>query len=414
MNIEELRRLVAADESRHLELKKSTGELKDGMHSACAFLNTDGGWLIFGVTPNSKRIIGQVVSDSTQREIAQALRGIEPAVYINVDYIDVPEYPGNKIIAMHLDKWVAGRQPYTFHGCPYIRVESTTQVMSREIFEERIKLYRPSEYHWERLPAVNHSINDLNESKIRGCIKLGVDGGRLPSDALIEPISDILAKSGLLLDAKPNNAAVMLFCNSVIGYPQLNLRMARFRGTDKLEFIDNQRAQGNFFDLLDAGMMFLFKHLNLSGKINGIMREEHLEIPVTALRETLVNALCHRQYEKENLTIAIAIYDDRVEISNPGVLPPQITPETIKMPHDSYPYNPVIAEFLFRTTFLENWGSGAHRIIEACKAQNLEEPMWAVSGGFVIVTFKRPKNGQTTTQLRPNYDPSCDAFGTHE
>lgn len=72
--------------------------------------------------------------------------------------------------------------------------------------------------------------------------------------------------------------------------------MARFRGTNKNEFIDNQRAYGNFFTLLDAGMAFFFKHISISGKIVGLMREEKLEIPAEALREALTNALYHRLF----------------------------------------------------------------------------------------------------------------------
>lgn len=69
MTIDDIMNLVSADESRTLELKKSTGELKDGMHSACAFLNTEGGWLIFGVAQSSLKIIGQEVTDKTKQEI---------------------------------------------------------------------------------------------------------------------------------------------------------------------------------------------------------------------------------------------------------------------------------------------------------------------------------------------------------
>ena len=69
MTIDEIKALIAADESRTLELKKTTGELKDGMHSACAFLNTDGGWLIFGVAPTGLKIIGKQVTETTKREI---------------------------------------------------------------------------------------------------------------------------------------------------------------------------------------------------------------------------------------------------------------------------------------------------------------------------------------------------------
>ena len=80
MTIDDIKNLVSADESRTLELKKTTGELKDGMHSACAFLNTEGGWLIFGIAPKSLKIIGQEVTDKTQQEMAQAVAGLEPAV----------------------------------------------------------------------------------------------------------------------------------------------------------------------------------------------------------------------------------------------------------------------------------------------------------------------------------------------
>lgn len=118
MDIDEIKVLIASDESKTLELKKTTGELKDGMHSACAFLNTAGGWLIFGIAPKSLKILGQEVTDNTQREIAQALAGLEPTVEVKVEYVDVPNHPGNKVIAMHFDGWIWGKRPYTFHGCP--------------------------------------------------------------------------------------------------------------------------------------------------------------------------------------------------------------------------------------------------------------------------------------------------------
>ena len=112
MAIDHIKAMIDFDESQTLELKKTTGELKDGMHSACAFLNTEGGWLIFGVTPKSLKIVGQEVTDNTQREIALALAGLEPAVDVHVEYVDVPDYPGNKVIAMHFDGWVWGERPH--------------------------------------------------------------------------------------------------------------------------------------------------------------------------------------------------------------------------------------------------------------------------------------------------------------
>jgi ATP-dependent DNA helicase RecG len=74
---------------------------------------------------------------------------------------------------------------------------------------------------------------------------------------------------------------------------------------------------------------------------------------------------------------------------------PQITPENILQPHISYPYNPLIANVLYSTTYIENWGSGVKRIMEACQKRGVAAPTWTVNGGFVVVIFKRPVKGDT-------------------
>jgi ATP-dependent DNA helicase RecG len=151
MSIDDIKALIVEDESRTLKLKKTTGELKDGMHSACAFLNTYGGWLIYGIAPKSLKILGQEVTDSTQQEIAKAITGLEPAVDVKIHYVDVPERPGNKVIAMHFDGWVLGERQHTFHGCPYYKVESTTKVIPHEMYDGRIRAHKPQMYAWERI-----------------------------------------------------------------------------------------------------------------------------------------------------------------------------------------------------------------------------------------------------------------------
>ena len=198
MNIEELKRLIANDENVHLELKKTTGELKDGMHSACAFLNGAGGWLVFGVAPKSLKILGQEVTDNTQREIAQALSGLEPSVSIDIQYIAVPDRPGCQVIALYFEAFVWGTAPYTYHGSPYYKVESTTKLMPRNMFEERLRANKPNYYAWERQTADDITIDDMDEKLIRGAIRLGVEKNRMPATALTEPLSDVLRKLELM------------------------------------------------------------------------------------------------------------------------------------------------------------------------------------------------------------------------
>ena len=413
MTINDIKSLISDGETRTLELKKTTGELKDAMHTACAFLNTEGGWLVFGIAPTTLKILGQDVTDNTRQEIALALSGLEPAVEVKVEYIDVSDGSGHKVIAIHFDGFVFGNVPYTYHGCPYYKVESTTKIMPRDMFEERLKANRPQYYAWERQGADGLEIENLNEELIRGIVRLGIEKGRMSAMSMTEPIGKILEKWRLLDKGILNNAAAVLFTKKAYLYSQFTMRMARFRGIDKKEFIDNQRIEGNLFELLEAGMAFFFKHLSMNGKIVGLVREEHLEIPAEALREALINALCHRQYEKYNLTIGLAIYDDRIEIENPGQLPPQLTTESIKQPHFSYPYNPLIADVLFKTSFLENWGTGASRILDACRLQGVPEPVWRTQMGFVILTFRRSSFGLKNDAENGNLQLTCNQLVTN-
>ena len=229
----------------------------------------------------------------------------------------------------------------------------------------------------------------MDEDRIRNAVRLGIAGGRINASAEGETVESLLQKFNLLKDGHPTNAAVMLFAKDTIDYPQMLLRMACFKGTDKNVFIDNKQQTGNFFDLLDAGMAFCFRHLSLSGKIVGLRREEHLEIPTEALREALINALCHRQYDDPRDSVSLAIYDDRIEIMNPGRFPSELTEESIMEPHDSHPYNIRIAQVLYQTTYLEKWGSGVRRMTDLCREQHLPDPRFHLGKGTVCLTFKK-------------------------
>ena len=85
MTIENIQELIKVDETRTVELKKTTGEIKDGMRSVCAMLNSSGGYAIFGIAPQTLKIIGQTVSDNTRQEIAREIRKLEPFVNMAVE-----------------------------------------------------------------------------------------------------------------------------------------------------------------------------------------------------------------------------------------------------------------------------------------------------------------------------------------
>lgn len=402
MTINDIETLIHTDETRNLELKKTTGELKDGMKSACAFLNTDGGWLIFGIAPTTLKVVGQDVTENTRREIAQALTHLEPALEVEVNYVDLPNSNGKQVIVMHFDKWVWGKEPYTYHKCPYYRIESVTKEMPRDMFVERLKAARPHDFAWENQTAERVTLDDMDEERIRNAVRLGIAGGRINASAEGATVETLLGKLKLLNNGKPTNAAVMLFGKNTDDYPQLLLRMACFKGNDKNEFLDNKQEMGNFFDLLDAGTAFCFRNLRLAGKIVGMRREEQLEIPAEALREALINALCHREYDNPRASVSLAIYYDRIEIVNPGHFPAQLTPENIKLQHDSFPFNLKIAQVLYQTTYLESWGSGVRRMVKLCEAQHLAEPEYRLGNNTVTVIFRRNRDSQNDSQKSLN------------
>ena len=398
MTIEDIKQLIVGDEHRTLELKKTTGELKDGMQSACAFLNTEGGWLIFGIAPTSLKIVGQVVTDNTQRELAQALACLEPAVDVRAQYIEVPDSGGRQLIALHFDGWEEGQIPYTYQGRPYIRVESTTRLMQREIYDERLRCSNPNKFAWEAQAADGLTIADLSEERIRNAVRGGIAGGRINASAENDSLESLLDKFKLLKDGKVTNAAMVLFGKNLYDYPQLMLRMAYFRGKEKLVFVDNKQAEGNFYDLLDAGIAFCFRHISLSGEVKGLLREEHLEIPIEALREALTNALCHRRYDDPRATVSLAIFDDRLEITNPFPL----TPETIKEPHGSYPYNLRIAQVLYLSANLERWGTGVNRMVDLCREQGVPEPEYVTDGNEVKIVFRKKEQQKSSEDKNVN------------
>lgn len=389
MTIDDIKTLIATDELRTLEMKKTTGELKDGMHSLCAMLNSDGGYVIFGIAPKSLKIIGQMVTDNTRQEIGREIRKLEPAINMAVDYIDVPDSDGLQLIVLHADKSLYSDAPYVFDGKPYYKLESTTMLMPQTMYNDMLRKRDSDRFHWDTQICDSHTIADLDESLIRRVVRSGINNGRIHASAAEDTTEQLLDRLELLRKGKLINAAAALFAHKFNEYPQIELAMACFRGTTKSIFVDSKFAKGSLFNMLDAGITFLMNNLKIGGKVVGLVREEKLELPVEAMREALINALCHRQIERTLANVTLAIYDDRVEISNPGCLPPEIPLEKIKEPHRSYPRNKSIAQVLYLTAYLERWGTGVERIVQICKEYGVPEPEWTATAHDVTVTFRR-------------------------
>jgi ATP-dependent DNA helicase RecG len=121
-----------------------------------------------------------------------------------------------------------------------------------------------------------------------------------------------------------------------------------------------------------------------------IERVERWEYPLEALREAIINAACHRDYQDSG-HIQIRIFDDRLEVWNPGLLPPEITLADLSRSHNSRPRNHRIARAFFLIGYIEHWGTGTLRMIQLCKEAEVPEPEFAEISGCFVVIFRKSK-----------------------
>lgn len=385
MDLKELRQILRKGESDTLEFKKSTALLPSIGETLCGFLNGKGGKVLVGIS-SERRIVGQNTSDSTFREIAELLRKFEPPPAIEVDRIEIA--PNKEVIVLTASSRKCD-VPYVFQGRPFQRIGSTTSQMTQQTYQRLLLERNHNNHRWETEIAHDYTIKDLDSAEIQRTIRIGTEVGRLPIYSK-EDAPFILDRLGLRKGGRLLNAAIVLFGKRFLPeFTQCQLRLARFKGIDKTEFIDQNQLTGHAFFLLDEAMLFLRRHLPVAGKIlPGVLeRQDEPLFPLVALREALVNAFCHRMYTHSGGAVSIAIFDDRLEIWSDGNLPFGLTPADLKKDHTSHQRNPLIATIFYIRGLIEKWGRGTQKIVSLCVKAGHPEPSFAEQSNSFVVRF---------------------------
>ena len=384
--IAEVESWVRAGESETLELKRTTGERREAARAICAMLNHRGGRVVFGVEPDG-RILGQMVSDRTLEELAQELTEIEPPVFPSIERVDI----GGEHQLVVVTAQPGAAQPYSYRGHAYRRVGNVSLELSREEYN-RVLLERVhADQRWENQPALGWSVADLDPVEITRTLEESIRRGRADDPGTRDP-AEVLRGLGLMKDGQLLRAAVILFGRAErveAEFPQCLLRVARFRGNDKTEFLDNRQFHGNAFDLLLKAERFLRENLPVAGRIhpNLFERVDDPLYPPVALREALANAFCHRDYSIGGGSISLGVYDDRLEITSTGILHFGLTPEALFLPHESLPWNPLVARVFYRRGVIEAWGRGTLKIAELTDRAGLPRPQIEEVAGCVMMRF---------------------------
>jgi ATP-dependent DNA helicase RecG len=358
MQVKKLKALIKQGESAVLEFKTSTGSLDGAMKTVCAFLNSEiGGTVLIGVT-NDGKITGQEITYELRKKIAIELNKIDPYVKISVIYTLVK---GDlHVIAFNVKP--GPEAPYYYDGRAFMRNQSTTQRLTQEASWYLFHKKRPT--IWEKKIASDCTIDSLDKNRIRDVVQIAMAEGRLSGVSTRTSIREILTKLNLMIGDQLTNAAVILFYKGKREQSfGTQLQLARFNGINKRDFLDNKAFCGNAFELYEKAMEFFGNHLPISGKIEAgnPYRVDTPALPYEVLREAVANAICHRDYSMHGQSIMLAIYDDRIEIDNPGGLPPGITIDQLKKVHRSVLRNELIADVFFKCKIIERWGKRDHK-----------------------------------------------------
>ncbi len=421
MNVQELTKLVSGGESDRLELKQTTGQRTSAMKTLCAMLNGLGGFVLFGVTDQGN-IIGQQISTRTLEDIAAELRRIEPPAFPDIETVTLET--GNGVIALMVP---GGGGLYTYDGRPYLRSGPTTSVMPRAEYERRLIERLHVTHRWENEPVAEEiTIADLDEEEIQITMDNAIRLGRLEATDRRDTAS-ILRGLDLIREGNLLNVAVALYGKTnqlKTLYPQMGIRLARFRGKNRLaDFADNRQYWGHAFALLRRAESFLMDHVPIAGRVvsGKMIREDQPWYPPRATREAMANALCHRDYTIPGGAVAVAMYDDHLEITSPGALQFGITPEKLTKPHESKPWNPIIANVFYRAGIIERWGTGTLNIIDWCAENGNPAPTWQEQAGSVYVTFlpaTLPDTPQVGTKLalsqNQETEEATEQVGAHD
>jgi len=250
-------------------------------------------------------------------------------------------------------------------------------IVGREVFDSNI--------------CEDAGFNDIDEERVRRFLITAKNQRNFPL-SLDAPVKDVLTHLNLLKSGRPTNAAVLLFGkNPYKFFLQAEVKCLHLHGVEiEKPFESYHIYKGTIFEQVDNALGFVLDRLKRPvipepGKAATL---RPFEIPEFVIREAIVNAVAHRDYNS-SASVQVNVFTDRIEIWNPGKLPPQLTIDLLKQPHPSFPHNPLICEPFYLARYIERAGSGTIEMMSLCRKNNLPEPEFSQKmGHFITIIWK--------------------------
>jgi len=351
--------LISRGECETIEFKKTTALLREGIKTLCAFANTHGGFLFFGIKDNGD-ILGQQISDETIKNIANEIKlNTDPKIYPSIEKIII----NNKSCVM-VTVEESPLKPHLAYGRPYIRVGSASQQLDRNQYEYMIQ-QRYNGYGFDFQTIKEASIRDINVEAVYQFIETANSIRSLNESLLLDP-EILLEKLDLIKDGLLTKASILLFGNKTEQFfsNHFEIKCGKFPVEEGFDIAANEKEfKGNLIEIFYSTFNFVCESITKKTITQDIHQKEIWEFPLTVIREAIVNMIVHRDY-RQGVKSTIEIRPQTIIFYNPAQLfSPIITIDNLKKVHPSRPGNKLIAKIFYLLGLFENWGGGTLKII---------------------------------------------------
>ena len=376
MTDKEIKIILHQGENSKIEFKKRIN--KELASEICAFCNSLGGVILLGVDDNNI-VTGLEIDNTTRSKLENTISAINPRP--DLEIIETKYNDKNIII---IDCKAGKNKPYIISGSIYVRYGANSQKLItsaeiRDFFQQENQIF------WDITNCEKFSYpNDFDNKLYEYFIEKASITKALTQEQIIDSLELKTEKGNF------KSGAVLFFAkNPENFFSHIGVRCILFKGNTKRYIIDDKLFTGNLFSQYENAIKYVNSKLETRYEIESqgsLPRKEILEIPEVAFKESIINALSHRDYYARGAIIHVEIFDNRVEITNPGGLVPQI--KEIEFGTKSFSRNALIFDLFLRMDLVEKVGTGIPRIKSAMKSFGLFEPEFKKDGFFTVTLFR--------------------------
>lgn len=347
----------------------------------CGYANAQGGKIYIGVDDN-----GNVVGlDNYQKLLEDIPNKIKSTMSIVVD-VNLLEKDGKEYIEIVVPPYPVA---ISCKGIYHYRSGSTKQILSGPELESFILRKRGAS--WDNMPLPSFTIDDIDDNLVKRFKTLAAKKGRIDASVLDEPKDVLMEKLHLTNAGYYTNAAMLLFGKDPDKWQLGAYAKIGFFENDA-DLLYQDEIHGSLLEQVDKIMEIIhLKYMKAKITYEGMQRIERYFVPDAALREALLNSLCHKQYES-CIPIQISVYEDKLYIANCGKLPENWTVANLMSKHASKPYNPGIANVFYLAGYIESWGRGIEKICNACQEDGSPQPEFSINPEDIMIKFTAAEN----------------------